>query len=466
MSSTTLKLPHPCSRDRLHVYQERAVQFIKDTPSCALWVDMGLGKTVTVLTALADLRESFKTHRVLVIAPLRVAAHTWPDEIGKWEHTEHLTFKRIAGSKAAREELITNDSSIIHIINRELIPWLVETLKSRWPYDTVVIDEASSFKSPSSKRFKALRKMLPNIARLIQLTGTPAPNGLLDVWSQIFLLDKGQRLGRSYTQYKQRYFLSDYMGYSWALRKGADKLIHQEINDLCLTLAANDYLDLPARIDRNIEVQMPGEAATLYRQLERDFLLEFDDDEVLEVLSAAAMCNKLLQFSNGAFYVGDKGEFKTAHSAKLDALADLIDEAAGRPVLVAYNYKSDAVRICERFPQAETFGSDPTLFKRWNNSEVPLMLAHPASAGHGLNFQAGGNIIVWFGLNWSLELYQQFNARLHRQGQQKPVIINHIVTTDTVDEVVLAALANKNHTQSQLLLALKGDVTRRIRGRE
>jgi SNF2 family DNA or RNA helicase len=477
MSSTALKTATSCSnkgfsRESLHTYQERAVSFIKDAPSCALWVDMGLGKTVTVLTALADLFDRFEVGRVLVIAPLRVAINTWPSEIKRWDHTKHLTARVIKGTPEQRLNMLRRDRSDIHIINRELIPWVVKVIQTEpalrvgtitdgWPYDVVVIDEASSFKSSKTQRFKALRKMLPKIDRLIELTGTPASNGLLDVWSQIFLLDRGERLGKTFTGFRNRYFISDYHGYNWTLRKNADQKIYDRLADVCLTLTAEDYLELPRRIDTVIDIDLPAKARDQYIQLERNFLAELGD-ETVEVLHAAALTNKLLQFANGAIYTDEEKNWTEVHDAKLTALAELVDEAAGQPLLIAYTYQTDAKRIREQFPQAEIIGKDTDTIERWNRGEIPMLLAHPASAGHGLNLQHGGDTIIWFGLNWSLELYQQFNARLHRQGQQKPVIIHHLAVRDTVDQTVLSALRCKDMTQKALLNALKEDIERRV----
>ena len=462
----------------LHDYQERAVSFIKDTPTCALWVDMGLGKTVTVLTAVNDLIDNFEARRVLVIAPLRVARTTWPNEVTQWEHTSRLNVRVIDGRADRRREILLNDKSEIHVISRDLVQWLVGELYTNrhiypahvtlgavnghpWPYDMVVIDEASSFKSSKSKRFKSLRKMLPYIDRLVELTGTPASNGLLDVWPQVFLLDRGERLGKTFTSFRNKFFVPDFHGYNWTLRKGADKKIYDLLGDLCLTLTAEDYLQLPDRIDNVVNVELPGVARSQYQQLERDFLAEVGDD-IVEVLHAAALSNKLLQFANGAIYTDEARNWTTVHDAKLDALGEIIEEAAGRPILVAHNYQTDAKRICARFPQAELLDKDPETVARWNRGEIPLLLAHPASAGHGLNLQHGGDTIVWFGLNWSLELYQQFNARLHRQGQKRPVIVHHLVARDTVDETVMTALAGKDVTQRALLNALKEDIGQRM----
>ena len=465
MSSTVSVQAPRFSREHLHPYQRRAVSFIKQTPSCALWVDMGLGKTIIVLTAITDLLARFEAGRVLVIAPLRVALNTWPQEIGRWAHTRHLAHKVLAGCPPERRAaLVADDVSDIHIINRELVPWLVDACKGarHWPYDMVVIDEASSFKSSRTRRWKAMRKVLPATDRLVQLTGTPAGNGLLDVWAQVFLLDRGERLGKTFTGFRERYFDSDYMGYRWTLREGASQKIYDRLADICLTLSAKDWLDLPPRIDNIVHVDLPGPARAQYRQLERDFLAEVGDGEIVEVLHAAALSNKLLQFAGGAVYTDGEKNWAEVHAGKLDALESIVNEAAGTPVLVACNYRTDTLRILERFAQAETLGRDPDTIARWNRGEIPLLLAHPASAGHGLNLQQGGHTIVWFGLNWSLELYQQFNARLHRQGQQRPVVIHHIVARETVDETVMKALAGKDSTQRALLDALRDDIRERV----
>ena len=464
MLSTLLQTAPASSRDRLHGYQRRAVQFIKDTPSCALWQEMGLGKSVTVLTAISDLLDTFEVHRVLIIAPLRVALTTWPQELRSWDHLQHLSFQNIKGNPSERAALVQSDPSDIHIINRELVPWLVEFCqknKRGWPYDVVVIDEASSFKSHRTKRFKALRKALPGIHRLIELTGTPAGNGLEGVWSQLFLLDRGARLGKTFTGFRERYFLPDYMGYNWSLKRGADQDIYEKLDDICLTLTAADYLKLPDRIDITVPVALPQSARDQYAQLEREFLAEIGE-ETVEVLHAAALTNKLLQCAGGAIYTDDQGTWSSLHDAKLEAFADIVAEAAGAPLLVAYAYKSEAERLLARFPQAEILGKDPAQIDRWNRGNIAILLTHPASGSHGLNLQKGGNTIVWFGLTWSLELYQQFNARLHRQGQLKPVMVHHLVSTETVDETVLAALARKDVTQRALLQALKEDIGGRI----
>lgn len=458
-SSTALQKGSRFSRSQLHDYQTNATQFIKDNPFCALWLDMGLGKSVTTLTAVVDLLDTFEVSRILIVAPLRVAEHTWPNEINQWEHAQHLTFSVATGSLQKRKDALWT-SRDIHIINRENIPWVVSYYGTNWPYDMVVIDEFSSFKSSKTKRFKALRKVLPFIDRLVGLTGTPASNGLLDLWAQTYLLDKGDRLGRTFSGYRQRYFSSDYMGYTWTPLPGTEEEIYAKLSGVCLSLSAEDYVELPDRVDNTITVDIPPTSREQYKQLEKEFLLELENDDVV-VQHAAALTNKLLQFSNGAIYTDDSGKWESMHDSKLNALEEIINEAAGQPVLVAYNYKSDKERILKRFKNAVSI-DELNAIDRWNSGDIQILIAHPASAGHGLNLQSGGNIIAWFGLNWSLELYQQFNARLHRQGQTKPVIIHHIVLEDSVDDSVMEALNGKHTTQKSLLDALKKDIGGRV----
>ena len=441
------------TRDDLHAYQNKAVQFIKDVPKCALWISMGMGKTVSTLTAVADLSDSFEVNKVLIIAPLRVANTTWHKEIKNWEHTKHLTYRICTGSTKNRQTQLMLDADI-YIINRENVKWLVDFYGDKWPFDMVVIDESSSFKSSKSQRFKALRKVYNKIDRMVQLTGTPSPNGLLDVWAQIALLDNGQRLGRNMTQYTQRYFTSDYMGYKLTPIQGSDKRIHDKLKDLVLTMKAEDYLQLPNRIDTVIDVEMKPSQLKQYQQLEKEFITTIADEE-LAVFNAAALANKLLQYANGAVYVDETGKYTSIHDAKLDALQDIIDDNPNENVLIAYNYKFDLEKLQTKFPDAVVMSKTGEEVDQWNNGEIKILLAHPASAGHGLNLQHGGNIIVWYGLNWSLELYQQFNARLHRQGQTKPVTIAHLVTKDTIDEKVMFALNSKAETQEELMQALK-----------
>ncbi|MGL4516790.1 MAG: SNF2-related protein [Shewanella sp.] len=441
------------NRSMLHEYQERCVQFIKDTPKCALWIDLGMGKSISSLTALSDLNASFDIHKALIIAPLRVANTTWHKELKAWAHTRHLTYSICTGSEKERRAALWADADV-YIINRENVKWLVDLYGKKWPFDMVVIDEASSFKSTSAQRWKALRKVLPYIDRLVELTATPASNGLMDLYAQTYLLDCGERLGRNMTAFKSRFFESDYMGYKFNPKEGAKEKIYGLLDDLCMTMKAEDYLQLPDRIDLVETVTLPSKVLAEYKVLEKEFIAEVNGEE-LSAVNAATLANKLLQVANGAAYTDDLGNWHGLHDGKLDALAEIIEQNPGENILVAYNYKSDLERITERFPQAVVLDKKGELVHEWNAGKIPLMLAHPASAGHGLNLQHGGSVIVWFGLNWSLELYQQFNGRLHRQGQTKPVRVIHIVSDETIDRRVMLAIESKAATQDELLNFLK-----------
>lgn len=415
---------------------------------------MGMGKTSSTLTAIKDLIDSFAVSRVLVIAPLRVANSVWEQEARKWNHLKGLRFSICTGSQKRRMTALMSDADV-YVINRENVPWLVENYMSRWPFDMLVIDESSSFKNASSQRFKALRKMLPKMPYRVLLTGTPSPNGLLDLWPQIYMIDFGQALGRTMTAYKQRFFDSDYMGYNWTPRVGFDEAIHNLIAPHVIHMSADDYLTLPSRIDLIEKIELPAKAKAQYLEFERDLLIEVETDTVIEAVSAAVLANKLLQMANGCLYTGQDKAWSEVHSAKLDALEEILSDNPNENVLVAYNYQFDLERLKARFPDAVVLDKSQEVIDRWNAGEIKLLLAHPASAGHGINLQAGGSVIVWFGLTWSLELYQQFNARLHRQGQTKPVRVLHIVCDGTIDERVLNVLADKDATQSKLLAALK-----------
>lgn len=441
------------TRDLLHNYQDRGVEFIVNTKKCALWLDMGLGKTLTSLTAIVDLLDSFDVTKVLVIAPLRVANTTWHKELENWEHTKHLTYSIVTGSDKKRRAALYK-SADVYIINRENIKWLVELYGDKWPFDMVVIDESSSFKSSQSQRWKALRKIMPYVDRLVELTGTPTSNGLLDLFAQVYLLDIGQRLGRTMTTYKSRFFESDYMGFKYTPRDGSKDVIYKLIEDVVMTMRAEDYLELPARMDITIPVQISAKLKAQYDELENEFMAEIEDVSVA-VFNAAALANKLLQFCNGAVYVDEHKNWVELHKEKLDTLSDIVEDNQGENILVAYNYKTDLERLVKRFPDAVVMDKEGLAVQQWNDGEIKMLLAHPASAGHGLNLQAGGNIIVWFGLNWSLELYQQFNGRLHRQGQTKPVKIIHLVVEGCIDEKVITAIGDKAETQNDLLEALK-----------
>jgi len=446
-----------------HQYQDYAIQKIIDLPECGLFLDMGMGKTISTLTALDELLYNyFEVSKVLIIAPLRVAESTWTDEIEKWEHLKDLKIAKVLGKEKDRLAALRQKVNIF-IINRENVEWLVELYGKKWPFDMVVIDELSSFKSPSARRFKMLKKVRGLIKRVVGLTGTPSPNGLLDLWPQLFLLDRGERLGTTVTGYRERYFSPDKRNqqivFSYKLKDGAEEAIHKKISDICVSMLAKDWLNVPERIINVIKVKLPNAALAKYKQLEKDLLLPLTDSDVV-ANTAAVLSNKLLQMANGSVY-DENGLASEIHQGKLEALSDIIESANGKPVLVFYSYKHDLSRIqsyLKKYQVRELKTAED--IKDWNSGKVAVMLAHPASAGHGLNLQAGGNVIVWFGLTWSLELYQQANARLHRQGQKQGVIIHHIVTEGSIDENVMRAIENKAVGQNALLEAVKARIER------
>lgn len=439
-----------------HDYQEFAREFILDHPVCCLMLDMGLGKTVVTLTAIWLMAlDSFDIGKILVIAPKRVAEDTWPKELKKWEHLTGLTYSLVLGSKKQREDALQKKAAI-YIINRENVAWLVENYK--WDFDTLVIDELSSFKSNKAQRFKALKKVRPKVQRVIGLTGTPAPNSLLDLWPQMYLLDMGERLGRFIGGYRDRFFKPDKRNkeiiYSYKPRDGAEESIYHLINDICISMKAVDFLDMPDKISNRIEVSMDKKERELYEEFKREMIITLKGDEI-DAINAAGLSNKLLQMANGAVY-GENKKVVSIHDKKLDALEDLIEAANGKPLLVAYWYKHDLKRISKRF-DVRVIQTTKDI-DDWNAGEIPVALIHPASAGHGLNLQDGGSTIIWFGLTWSLELYQQLNARLWRQGQKNTVVIQHIVTSGTHDEDVMRALENKDMKQSALIAAVKARI--------
>lgn len=440
-------------RDDLHAYQRKAVDFIITRKRCQLWLDLGLGKTTTTLTAITDLLDSLTVNRVLVIAPLRVANSVWKQEAANWQHTKHLRVNVVTGSEKQRISALSS-SADVYVINRENVKWLADYYGKKWPFDCVVIDEASSFKSNSSQRFKALKKIMPETTHCVLLTGTPSPNGLLDLWAQVYLVDFGVSLARTFTDYKKRFFESDYMGYKFTPREGSAEKIQNLIKPFTLSMSAEDYLTMPDRLDQVVNVQLKAATLKQYKDFESDCFAEFDGKEI-EALSAAALANKLLQWCNGAVYVDEHKNYVETHAEKLDALADIIEDNPSENILVAYNYKSDLERLIKQFPDAVVLDKNPDTITRWNNGEIKMLLAHPASAGHGLNLQKGGSVIVWFGLSWSLEYYQQFNGRLHRQGQQKPVRIIHLVADGCLDERVMRVIGDKAATQDKLLEAVK-----------
>ena len=439
-------------------YQEAAIQWILDRPASGLFLSMGMGKTPVTLTAIDELiYNRLEVRRVLVIAPLRVAQDTWVKEAAKWDHLNRLRIARMTGTRRERIAALESEADV-YVINRENVVWLTEYLGAHyWPFDMVVIDELSSFKSPSARRFRALRRRLGSIRRIVGLTGTPAPNGLIDLWSQVYLLDRGERLGRTLTSYRSTYFRPDRMNghlvYSYRLLEGAEEAIHNKLSDLCMSLKKEDYLDLPGQIYENVELTPPPALLKKYRAFERERIMEcLDSEGEVVALSAAALTNKLLQFANGAIYDAE-GAAHELHSLKLDALEELIEAANGEPVLVFYAFRHDRDRIMARIACRELkSGAD---IDTWNRREIPVAIAHPASVGHGLNLQEGGHIIIWYGLTWSLELYQQANERLNRPGQTSVCRIYHILLKGTADEMVLEALRSKNTSQSALIEALK-----------
>lgn len=442
------------SRANLHDYQNRTVEFIKTKKRCGAFLEMGLGKSVSTLTAVSDLLDEFSVRKVLVIAPLRVANSVWAQEVAKWKHLEHLRVSVCTGAEKNRRAALHRDADI-YVINRENVVWLVDLFGKKWPFDMVVVDESSSFKNPSSKRFRALKKVLPFTSYMVVLTGTPSPNGLIDLWSQVYLIDFGESLGRTITGYRQRFFDQDYMGRNWILRDGSADKIQNLISDCVISMSAEDYLSLPERIDLSEKIKLPPEAMRRYKEFEKTLLAQLETGEEVEAMTAATLANKLLQFASGSMYVDEHKNYAEIHSAKLDALAEIVEENEGENILVAYNYRFDLERLLKRFPQAVLLDKEQSTIDRWNRGEIKMLLAHPASTAYGLNIQSGGAIIVWFSLNWSLELYQQFNARLHRQGQEKPVRVIHMLSEGTIDERVMSALGSKDATQSSLLTALK-----------
>ena len=438
-----------------HEYQQRMIRRVVDMDHVGLFLDMGLGKTVITLTAIEELiYNEFAVSRVLVIAPKRVAEDTWSRERNKWDHLKDLRISVVIGTATQRKRALAADADV-YVIGRDNVVWLCELLP-RWPFDMVVIDELSSFKSNQAKRFKALRRVLPRSRRAVGLTGTPSPNSLMDLWAELYLLDRGERLGKTIGCYREEYFrpgkTDGHVIYSWEPRKGAKEKIEKLISDICVSMSAEDYMQLPERIDVEVPIKLGEADKRLYDQMESDQILTMGDDQSVVALNAAAVMNKLLQMANGAVY-DDHGEVIKIHEAKLDALEEIVD-VAGEPVLVFYSYKHDKTAIEGRLKGVREIRG-PKDIADWNAGKIPVLLAHPASVGYGLNLQDGGHVIVWYGLTWSLEQYQQANARLYRQGQQKPVIVHHLIAEGTVDEQVMRALKHKDTSQASLLAALK-----------
>ena len=445
------------TRSNLYQYQRDCAQHIIDNERCALFVDMGLGKTVSTLTALEFLiYQDLDVNKVLIIAPKRVIETVWSQEATKWEHTRRFTFSTITGTATQRTDAIKREADI-YLISRDNVMWLCQNFaKELRTFDALIIDELSSFKNPSSKRFKELRKVIRNFKRVVGLTGTPAPNGLIDLWAQVYLLDQGERLGKTLTAYRNTYFDPDARNgaivYSYKPKKGSDAIIQSKLSDIVISMKTEDYLQLPDVVYIDVPIALDSAMQKQYDEFERDQVLSLDD--TVNAANAAALTNKLLQFANGAIYNEERNVIHL-HDEKIEAIKDIVESEEGN-VLIAYAYEHDLTRLQEALKvyKPQTINS-PSAIERWNNGEIKVLLAHPASAGHGLNLQQGGSLVVWFGLTWSLELYQQFNKSLHRQGQKCAVRIMHLVTKGTMDERVCKVLAGKDATQNSLIEALK-----------
>lgn len=451
------------NRSNLHEYQERCVNHIVDNEYCALFLDMGLGKTVTTLTAIKELLDNCIISNALVIAPKKVTQVTWRDEIKNWEHLQGLTISVIDGTAKQRREAMAAKADI-YAVSRDNIVWLVQEHGGiKLPYDMVVIDELSSFKNHASKRFRAMRKVRKFIPRVVGLTGTPAPNGLIDLFAQMYLIDEGQRLGKTVTAYRDRFFRPGKRNgdivYTYELKAPqgeTEQQISDLISDITISMTAEDYLKMPDKIMLYDYVDLAPKVLAMYRDFEKEQILELiNSDEPISAASAAALSNKLQQFANGAIYDAERN-VKDLHDEKLDKLEELVEAANGEPVLIAYSYKHDLERIMQKLKAYKPVKLEkPEHIADWNAGKIPVLVIHPASAGHGLNLQKGGHNIVWFGNTWSLELYQQFNARLYRQGQGKPVTIHHIVTRGTIDEKIIKSLDGKRETQDGLMESIK-----------
>lgn len=438
-----------------HDYQNYCIHRMLNEPRLGLFLNMGLGKTVISLTAINEMLFYRKTTaKVLVIAPKRVAETTWTDEKDKWDHLKHLRIAKILGTAKQRMDAANSDADI-YVINRENVVWLVEHFNKNWKWDTVIIDELSSFKNHKSKRFRALKKMMPHISRLYGLTGTPAANGLIDLWAQLYLLDGGERLFKTIGRYRETYFLPDKRNatvvFSYKLKPGAEEQIRERISDICVSLKSGDYVELPDCVSRTSTLNLSPKAKKAYEKMERESVLEMMDGEI-SAFNAGVLTNKLLQIASGCVY-DDSGKYHVIHNEKIEVLKEIIEEAQS-PVLVFYNFVHEREMILKEIKDARVLTNDADI-KKWNAGKIPVLLAHPASCGYGLNMQAGGHTAVWFSPTWNLEQYQQANARLNRQGQTETVTINHIIAKGTVDETVMSALTGKDKVQSALLNELE-----------
>nr|DAZ38209.1 MAG TPA: Chromatin remodeling complex ATPase [Caudoviricetes sp.] len=441
-----------------HEYQSYATEFILSHPISAVFLEMGLGKSVITLSAIFDLcLDSFLVCKVLVIAPLRVARDTWPAEIKKWDHLKGLSYSVAVGTEKERIDALKKQSTL-YIINRENVDWLVRKSGIPFHFDMVVIDELSSFKSYGAKRFRSLLKVRPSVKRIVGLTGTPSSNGLMDLWAEFRILDLGQRLGRYISHYRNTYFKPDKRNaqiiFSYKPLPGAEEEIYKQISDITISMKSTDYLKMPEYVSNEVFVTLSDKEWNVYSEFKEEMVANLGDEEI-DAVNAAVLSGKLLQMANGAVY-DSENKAHVIHDKKLDALEDLIEGANGKPVLVAYWYKHDLERIKERFPVRQIQSSKD--IEDWNDGKIPIAVIHPASAGHGLNLQSGGSTLIWFGLTWSLELYQQTNARLYRQGQKDTVIVHHIITKNTIDEDVLLALTKKEKTQDALIDAVKANL--------
>ena len=451
---------------RPHAYQQHCIRKIIEIKKLGLFLDMGLGKTVTTLTAVKELKYNrFAVRKVLVIAPKKVAEGTWTKEKDKWEHTKMLRVSQVLGSQAKRIRAL-NTPADLYVVNRENVCWLVDYYRNDWPFDMVVVDESSSFKNHRAKRFKALASVGNLIDRMVELTGTPSPNGLADLWSQVYLLDGGDRLGKRYTQFRERYFQPDKRGpagivYSYEAKPGTEESILQRISDICISMKAEDYLQLPDITYHEIPVKLDERAWKAYLELEREMVLELpEDEEAISAAGAAALSNKLLQLGNGAVY-DDDGNYHEVHNCKIEAFLELIESLQGKPALVFYNFRHDRIRLEKalekmklRVRELKTMQDEDD----WNAGKVDVLLTHPASSAYGLNLQQGGNHVVWFGLTWNYELYTQANKRLHRQGQEQKVIVHHLICSGTRDEDVMEALNRKEDVQNWVMQSLKARI--------
>lgn len=444
-----------------HIYQDHATQHIIDNPAAGLFLDMGLGKTVSTLTAINELMFDYcEISKVLVIAPLRVARDTWRDEVNKWDHLQGLRLSIILGSEKQRKEALKAKADV-YIINRENVAWLVTHLGGAWMFDMVVIDELSSFKSSKATRFKALRRVRPLMKRVVGLTGTPAPNGLIDLWPQLYLLDQGQRLGKTITGYREAYFKQPYRvngrpisGYK--ILEPSEQEISDKIKDICISMKAEDWLKIPERVDTVNQITLSPELMKQYKEFEKKQVLALDDREDISAFNAAGLANKLLQFANGAIYVDDKHNYVEIHNEKIEALGEAVEAANGNPMLVAYSFKSDLVRIMKHLKHLKPRLLDSSAdMSDWKRGKISFGLGHSQSLGHGLNLQDGGNLMAWFGLNYNLENYLQFIKRLHRQGQMKSVLNQRLLCKGTMDDNVLISLGDKDDCQEAFLRSVK-----------